>query len=83
LAAFYSGDINYDPNVSAAIGLPVFSLCDVSRDGSTGVTDVQLMINEVLGVAPPANDLNADGVINVVDLQIVTNAAVGLACAAR
>jgi hypothetical protein len=47
------------------------------------VTDVQLMINEVLGVAPPANDLNADGVINVVDLQIVTNAAVGLACAAR
>ncbi len=83
LAAFYSGDTNYDPNVSAAIALPVISLCDISGDGSTGAVDVQQMINEALGIATPVNDLNADGVINVVDLQIVTNAAVGLACAAR
>lgn len=83
LAAFYSGDTNYDPNVSTAISLPVISLCDVSGDGSTGVADLQQMINEALGVAPPAHDLNADGVINVADVQIVINAAVGLACAAR
>jgi hypothetical protein len=44
------------------------------------VVDVQLEINEALGVAPALNDMNGDGVVNVVDVQIVINAALGLGC---
>jgi hypothetical protein len=58
------------------------SLCDVNRDGVTNVADVQLIINEALGLSPPANDLNHDGVVNVADVQIVINAALGLGCSA-
>jgi hypothetical protein len=38
------------------------------------------LIDEALGVAPAANDLNGDGVVNAVDVQIVINAALGLGC---
>jgi hypothetical protein len=58
-----------------------YSACDINADGSTNVADVQMMINEALGLAPPVNDLNHDGVVNVVDVQIVISAALGLGCA--
>ena len=41
----------------------------------SNVSDVQQVINEALGSAAPANDLNHDGVVNVVDVQSVTDAA--------
>jgi hypothetical protein len=44
------------------------------------VADVQMTIDEALGVAPAANDLNGDKVVNAVDVQIVLNAALGLLC---
>lgn len=50
------------------------------EDGSTTVSDVQLGINQALGVSPAVNDLNHDGVVNVVDVQIAINAALGLGC---
>jgi uncharacterized repeat protein (TIGR01451 family) len=56
--------------------------CDMNLDGRATVSDVQTMVNQVLGVAPAQNDVNLDGVVNVVDVQIVINATLGLGCAA-
>ena len=44
------------------------------------MADVQLIINEALGVAVATHDLNGDGVVNVADVQKVINAALGLSC---
>jgi hypothetical protein len=60
----------------------ILSACDVTQTSSTSVTDVQQIINEALGVAPPANDLNGDSIVNVLDVQIVMNAVMGLGCSA-
>ena len=57
-----------------------FSKCDLNQDGALGVPDVQLEINEVLGIITATHDLNADSKINVVDIQIIINAALGLGC---
>jgi hypothetical protein len=54
--------------------------CDINGDGAVNVVDVQLIVNEALGVTPAVNDLNHDGVVNVADVQIVINAALGLGC---
>jgi hypothetical protein len=54
--------------------------CDINGDGSVTVSDVQLEINEVLGVSPAVNDLNHDGRVTVADVQIVINAVLGLGC---
>ncbi|HEX3743418.1 MAG TPA: SBBP repeat-containing protein [Bryobacteraceae bacterium] len=54
--------------------------CDVSNQGSPNVVDVQSMINEALGTATPANDLNGDGAVNVPDIQIVIGAALNYGC---
>jgi uncharacterized repeat protein (TIGR01451 family) len=54
--------------------------CTVTGDPVAGNADVQLMINQALGLAPPADDLNGDGVINILDVQIVVNAALGKGC---
>jgi hypothetical protein len=54
--------------------------CDINADGTTNVADVQLIINEALGVVAAVHDLNGDGVVNVADVQKVINAALGLGC---
>jgi YD repeat-containing protein len=59
-----------------------FSKCDLNLDSTTNIADVQLDVNEALGVTLAKDDLNADGSVNVVDVQIVINAALGLGCAA-
>ena len=56
--------------------------CDVNSDGTVSVADVQLVINEALGVTPAVHDLNHDSLVNVADVQIVINAALGLGCSA-
>jgi pimeloyl-ACP methyl ester carboxylesterase len=70
-----------------SVGVPVtqaaLNLCDLQRNGSIGVADVQLIIDQALGLTPTVNDLNVDGVVNVVDLQIESNAALGPGCAAQ
>jgi uncharacterized repeat protein (TIGR01451 family) len=60
----------------------VITKCDLNMDGSLNVSDVQIIINEALGVTPATNDLNHDGVVNVSDVQIAINAALGLGCTA-
>lgn len=42
------------------------------------VTDVQQTVDEALGTASAANDVNGDQVVNVVAVQIVISAALGL-----
>jgi uncharacterized repeat protein (TIGR01451 family) len=54
--------------------------CTVTGDQVASVADVQMMINEALGVRSAGNDLNGDGVANVVDVQIVINAVFGFGC---
>lgn len=52
---------------------------DLTGDGQVTAVDVQLVINEALGIATGFNaDLNCDGVITAVDVQLVINAALGL-----
>ncbi|HUB79014.1 MAG TPA: hypothetical protein VMB03_09475 [Bryobacteraceae bacterium] len=60
--------------------LPTTTYCAVTGHATAGVADVQLMINEALGAAYPADDLNHDGIVNVIDIQIVLNAALGNGC---
>ena len=78
-------------NVAAAIGGHTTNFvltnvssnrCDLNQDGSVTATDVQLMINQALGMAS-ATDLSSDGVANGVDVQIVVNAALSLGCSAH
>jgi hypothetical protein len=59
-----------------------YSPCDLQQTGNITAADVQLIINQALGIIPAVNDLNGDGVVNVVDVQIEINAALGLGCSA-
>jgi hypothetical protein len=68
--------------IAAACGYSSTSNCDVNGLGTTGIADVQTMVNEALGSAKPDNDLNSDGVVNIVDVEIDINAALGLVCVA-
>jgi uncharacterized repeat protein (TIGR01451 family) len=65
---------------SAVDTTPVYPKCNVTQDANTSVSDVQRIINEALGVLPPADDLNSDGAVNVLDVQIAINAVLGLGC---
>jgi hypothetical protein len=57
-----------------------YSPCDVYQTGSITVADVQSIVNQALGAAAAANDVNGDGVLNVVDAQIVINAFISGTC---
>jgi hypothetical protein len=60
---------------------PAPSACDLNGDGATNVVDVQLAINQVLGVAPCTTaDLTGSGTCTIVDIQRVINASLGGAC---
>ena len=65
------------PGFGLAAGL---NSCDTNQDGSTNAADVQLIVNQALGVSQYANDLNGDGAVNVVDIELVVKAALGLGC---
>jgi hypothetical protein len=54
--------------------------CDLDSDGSATVADIQKMINEALGLAPPSNDLTYDGLITVADVQKVIDSTLGMGC---
>jgi Cohesin domain len=54
--------------------------CDLNQDGSTNIADVQLMLNETLGMISAVHDLNHDGMVNVADVQKLINAALGQGC---
>jgi YVTN family beta-propeller protein len=60
-----------------------YSPCDLLQTGIVTVADVQLIINEALGVAPPTYILSGGTTVGVVDVQIEINAALGLGCSAK
>jgi hypothetical protein len=89
--AFQANNIAGSIQVTAAVAgvsnpaifsLSTFTACDLNQDGSVTVIDIQRMINESLGSAPPKDDLNRDKTVSVVDVQIVVNAVLSLTCRA-
>jgi hypothetical protein len=54
-----------------------FVSADIDGNGSLTVADVQAIINEALGISPPANDLNNDGVVNITDAAKGISAVMG------
>jgi hypothetical protein len=55
--------------------------CDLNADGVVNAVDVQLAINQALGIAPCTNaDLIGNGVCSVLDVQRIINAANGGVC---
>lgn len=60
---------------------PPTPTCDLNGDGRVDTLDVQLAINQSLGVSACTNgDLDKSGRCDVVDVQRVVNAALGGAC---
>jgi hypothetical protein len=55
-----------------------FLACDLNRDGSVNAADVQLLVNQALGLIAPTADLYKNGVVNVVDVQAGAGTALGL-----
>ena len=67
-----------DPNDGESLPLPS-AFSDLNIDGAIDATDVQLVINGVLGIQGSANcDVSGDGKVNAVDVQIVINNALGM-----
>lgn len=57
------------------------SACDLNRDGSLNVVDVQVAVNMALGLLTPCTaNINGAGVCNIVTVQRVINASLGQAC---
>lgn len=57
------------------------SFCDLNSDGRVDVVDVQLGLNQALGVSSCTNaDLSQDGQCDIVDVQRLVNAALGQEC---
>jgi uncharacterized repeat protein (TIGR01451 family) len=54
--------------------------CDINQDSSFTIKDLQMALNQALGLASRTNDLNSDGVVNLVDLRIVLNAVMNQSC---
>ena len=54
--------------------------CDVNQDSSFTIKDLQLALNQALGLATRTNDLNSDGAVNLVDFQLVLNAVMSQSC---
>jgi hypothetical protein len=54
--------------------------CDMNRDGTANVLDLQLLVNVILGTTScPGNcDINGDRSVNVIDLQTLNNVVLGV-----
>jgi hypothetical protein len=54
--------------------------CTFTGGPTATVADVQMLINEALGLYPAAFDLNSDGSVNVVDLEVVMGTVLSGTC---
>ncbi len=72
-------DAGGSPQSVPLSGIGVAS-CDMNGDGIVNVIDVQLLVDQALGIFPATGDINGDGSVNVVDVQLVVNAVLGLGC---
>jgi probable HAF family extracellular repeat protein len=82
LSASYGGGGGSLPSTSSSISILAVSRCDINQDQSTNIADVQLEINEALGLKAAGNDLAGSGTVNVVDVQLVIDAVNQLGCLA-
>jgi len=55
-------------------------VCDINGDGSVNALDVQLIVNQALGLSSCTADINQDHLCNIIDVQRVANNALGGAC---
>ena len=74
----------YASQIQQVVATPngiTFSSCDLNNDGVTNVSDVQLCVNQAIGVQScTTGDINKDGSCNVIDVQRDVNAALGGNC---
>lgn len=76
-AAFEVHWDNFHAQADYIPGAPVWG--DVNKDLTADARDVQLVINEALGIETVYEcDLNGDRCINALDVQLVINAALGI-----
>ena len=62
-------------------GSSLTGACDMNGDGQLNVVDVQLAVQQALGLTPCGKgDVNNDGQCNVIDVQIIINGALGRGC---
>jgi hypothetical protein len=70
-----SGSLTGSPITFSATGIVSY---DLNGDGVVNILDVQLAVNQALGITPcTSGDVNSDGVCNVIDVQLVISAAIG------
>jgi len=68
-------------STASPAGPPTSNPCDLNADGAVNSLDVQIAINQALGMAACGNAaLQQAGQCNVVDVQRVINASLGGAC---
>ena len=68
--------------LSAAPGF--VSACDLNSDGLVNVIDIQLAIDQALGISScTTGDLNGDSQCTVLDVQRIINAALGAGLQSR
>lgn len=65
--------------VSNLVAQSTFSPCDIDHNGIVNVVDVQLIVDQVLGLAPCTSQ-TVDGQCDVAAVQRVINAALGGSC---
>jgi hypothetical protein len=51
--------------IATASDVTKIQSCDLQQAGSFTVADVQLLLNEALGINPPLHDLSSHGMVNV------------------
>ncbi|HKW98490.1 MAG TPA: hypothetical protein VJN43_12210 [Bryobacteraceae bacterium] len=56
------------------------SLCDLNHDSQINVVDVQIAVNQALGLSHCTGDVDGDGICTVIDVQRVIAAALGGVC---
>ena len=69
------GQVDFRPY----IGMPLRERCDVNETGEVDAQDVQLVINEALGLNTELDcDLDDNDSVDAIDVQLVINAVLGL-----
>jgi hypothetical protein len=62
------------------IAVTASSACDINGDSAVNALDVQLTVNQALGIGQCSADINRDSLCNVVDVQRVANNVLGGPC---
>jgi hypothetical protein len=80
--------IAWDTSSNSAVGSVTVSVvapsaCDLNDNGNIGVSDIQKIVNEALGLVSATDDLDGSGAVNAIDVQIEINAALYSVCEAK